>query len=688
MAVAVGLVTALGAFAMATTPVRLEPGTRVWRRCVAGASADGTLLGGTVVVVPGVDRGVPRRMRVEIQGGPANVGVTIDRAQQVWLRADGSAAHVVVLPATRVPGVRLDLRVDPPGAPLRLRAVAIVPERPSPSSGVVMLGWAALIGTVVLSWRASARLALAVALAGAAFLIAATTPLMLLWSLPAAPALARVAVPLALLAAAIVVGRASGEPRRFAFAAALLLAAVFGAWVRAYFLPSAGSWDVDYWKACALHTRAQGVTHAYGGPDAVPPGHFLAQLRGEEPAWELPAFGRTFVIDQPPGIQLLWKTSWQLLSATSTMTGDEALNAAAKLPAVLGDVFAVGVLLCAFGATRRGLVLAALYWALPISWLSSAVLGFFDGAYVPLAVAALYSAGRGRAVRAGLLIALAALVKSLALLVAPAIVVALWRARAPIRKAVAAGAIVALIALVPFVAYGTLGTAIIHMYRILFQLRLSGGYGNTWWLLGHVLTLGSRAWSDAIPYVRIETVAVPVRPIGTLLFALIAAWVVRCQLRAPGPRAAVLAGAVLVLAYGQVAIGIHENHPHAFVLALVATGLATRRLRALAAVFLTTYVLNMLALSGLGRFYTLRYVAIDALAKSAAGVRMGLGFDLTLALAILNVAAFAVLLVSLRSEMEAAADQAGSTRSPDSQEAPAASSSAATATSTGGNSSR
>jgi hypothetical protein len=322
---------------------------------------------------------------------------------------------------------------------------------------------------------------------------------------------------------------------------------------------------------------------------------------------------------------------------------------------VLGDLLAVGALLWAFGGTRRAFVLAALYWALPISWLSSAVLGFFDGAYVPLVVAALYAAGRGRAGRAGVCLALAALVKSLALLAAPAVAVALWKARAPIRRAVIAGLAVAIAALAPFALAGTLGTAVIHMYRILFQLRLSGGYANVWWLLGHALTLGTRAAGEAIPYVRIEVVPFPVRPIGTALFALAAAWVVRGQLRAPGPRAAALAGAVLVLAYGQLAIGIHENHPHAFVLLLVAAGLGTARVRVLAAVFFTTYVLNMLALSGLGRFYTPRYTALAPLVALASQVRLAAGFDLTLALGVVNVAAFAVLLVVLRAELEAAA---------------------------------
>jgi hypothetical protein len=397
------------------------------------------------------------------------------------------------------------------------------------------------------------------------------------------------------------------------------------------------------------------VTRAYGDPDVVAPGHFLAQMRGAEPAWELAAFGKTFVIDQPPGIMFLWQTSWRLMSRASSLTHDEALNVAAKLPTLVGDVLAVGVLLWAFGPrTRRGLVLAALFWALPISWLPGAVLGFFDPSYVPYALAALVMAGRGRAVSAGVLLALAALVKSLALLMAPAVAVALWKARAPIRRAVVAGGLVVAATLLPFVLDGTLATAVVHMYRILFQLRLSGGYANAWWILGHFLSLGTRAATDPVPFVRIEAVPFPVRPLGTALFALVAVWVARAQLRAAGPRAAALAAATLVLAYGQVAIGIHENHPHGFAPALLATGLLTRRLRALSAVFLSTYLLNMVCLSGLGRFYGLRYLAIEPLSRLAGQVRTAPGFDLTLLLAVANVAAFVWLLAVLPREMEAA----------------------------------
>jgi hypothetical protein len=690
-AVAVGALAALGVYGAATTPVRLLPGRPGWLRCVAGAGADGVMgAAGASVVIPGIGRSVPASLRLDVEGGPADVAVSADREPPVLVRVSGRTSPVLALPATRIPGLRLTVRAAGPSPqPLRLHAVEVAAPDARPFGAAVLAFFVAAGLAFGLGARLAPPLAAALSLTGAAFLVIASFPALLLWTLPSAAALLRVAWPCILLAAAVAIAARGGEGRRFAFGAALLAAAVFGVWVRAYFLPSAGSWDVDYWKACALRTTSAGITRAYGDPDAVPPGHFRAQLRGEEPAWELPAFGRTFVIDQPPGIMLLWKASWALLSRTTALTSDEALNVAAKLPPVAGDVLAVGVLLWAFGATRRGLTLAALYWALPVSWLSSGVLGFFDGTYVPLALAALIAAGRGRAARAGALLALAALVKSLALLLAPAVAVALITARARVWRAVVVGLVLVTVALVPFVLDGTLATAFIHMYRIIFQQRLSGGYGNAWWILSHLLSLGTRAASDPIPFVRIEAVPFPVRPLGTAAFLAVAAYVTRRQLRAPGPYAAALAGAVLVLTYGQVAVGIHENHPHAFVLALIGSGLATRRLRAIAAVFLTTYVLNMLALGGIGRFYTARYLAIEPLIHAAAAVRMVPGFDLTLALAVANVCAFASLLVVLGKELGAAsALQAGATRSPASQSAPEPMSSAAAVTSTGGNSSR
>jgi hypothetical protein len=625
---------------------------------VRGALADGRLGPTTVVTLPGIDRRAPASLVFEAEGGPANLVVTMDGAPPVWFRVAGPTPLVIPVQGPRVPGLQLTLRPDAESQPIRLRSIALRPIRPATHRAVLLVVVIAAMIAATFPWATTPALSVALGLVAAGCLGLASTPAMIAWSLPSPSALARVFAPVALIAAGAVAGVRSGAARRFALAAALIVAAVFGAWVRLYFLPSGGSWDIDYWKACALRTTEHGVTRAYGDPDAVPAGHFLPQMRGREPQWELPALGRTFVIDQPPGIMLLWQTSWRVLSRIDLgLSRDEALNVAVKLPAVAGDVLAVFVLLWALGR-KRGAVLAALYWALPVSWLSSSVLGFFDGAYAPIGVAALVLAGRARPAWTGGVLAVAALVKSPALLLAPAAAIALRKARAPLGKGFAAGAVVLAVALMPFVLDGTLATAVVHTYRILFQQRLSGGYANAWWLLGHFVSLDGRAPTDAVPYVRIDALPSAVARLGTPLFALAALWIARCQLRGEGPRAAALAGASLVLAYGQLAIGVHENHPHAFVLALMATGLATQRLRWMSAVLFTTYVLNMLALSGLGRYYGLRYLAIEELVARVGALRLAAGFDLTVALAVVNLVTFAALLRALPVEMELASASA------------------------------
>jgi hypothetical protein len=91
-------------------------------------------------------------------------------------------------------------------------------------------------------------------------------------------------------------------------------------------------------------------------------------------------------------------------------------------------------------------------------------------------------------------------------------------------------------------------------------------------------------------------------------------------------------------------------------LAFLASGLFDRRLRVFAALLSATYVLNMVSLSSLGRFYGLRYLAIEPLAGWLSGVRMGPGFDLTLPLAALNTILFVWLITFLKDASSAEAE--------------------------------
>jgi hypothetical protein len=356
----------------------------------------------------------------------------------------------------------------------------------------------------------------------------------------------------------------------------------------------------------------------------------------------------------------LWRASWWTVSTLIPWWNTaEAQNVAVKLPSVLGDILAVLVLLVAFRRRPgRGWVLGALYWALPVSWLSSAVLGFLDGAYVPLAVAGLLAAGSGRAVYTGGLLALSALIKPQGAIVAPAAAVALWIGRGKLSRAVGTGLSVVGIALVPFLLAGTLSEAVVHVFRILFQQRLSAGFANPWWAVGHAAKAaaeGVEVLTQPVTFIRVDTVAFPARAIALASFILATIWICRCLRRYPGAGPACLAGAAVFFSYSMFAMGVHHNHPHLIFLALAATGLTSRRLQVLAGTLTVSYIINLLMLSGLGRFYGPRFLILEPWTHAVANLRMALGFDLTILLVFLNTLVFAWFLVSLPRELEYAA---------------------------------
>ena len=101
---------------------------------------------------------------------------------------------------------------------------------------------------------------------------------------------------------------ARASARHVARLALLIAAGLFGCWVRAYFLPSAGSWDVDFWRTAMLHgKRTRVLGGAYGGPDDVPEGHLLAQLTGKRDPSPCPQIlGRPIVVNYPPLAVAMW----------------------------------------------------------------------------------------------------------------------------------------------------------------------------------------------------------------------------------------------------------------------------------------------------------------------------------------------------------------------------------------------
>jgi hypothetical protein len=625
--IGIALVAAFAARAVLSPSFEISPGDRAFRRLVGGATPSGRVPERAVVSVPSVRRSAHAEVRLEVEGGVFRLG--IDSGRPVEVRPSRDGVVVTELPRTGSRGARLHVIPLGGGPPLVLRKVSVAGSAPALWPSVLAL-LATLATSIGIGGFRERRLGIASGLAMSAFAVLAAAPH------PAAAVL---------LAASALVGFRS---RSYWNMTSLLAALVFGAWIRFYFLFSAGSWDTEYWKAWMTRAVDVGVPRVYGESDATPGGHFVPHLLGREKLFQIEYKGRDFVVDYPPLAMALWRWSWKSVALLAPdLDRAEAENVAVKLPAVLGDVLSVLLLLYLFRARPlRGLTLGALYWALPVSWLPSAVLGFLDAAYAPFAVLGLVMAGRGRGVVAGALIAIAALIKPQALLVAPAAFAVLESGRV---RALAAGFAVVAAALVPFVLAGTLEEAVTHVFRILFQQRLSAGFANLWWVVGHLVN--GAGLSARVEYASIGSLPFPAGLVGTALFVLAAAYVLFVARSSRSWISACLSGAALVFAYGTFAMGVHENHPHSMFLAFAATGLFSRRLRALVSLLSLSYVLNMLSLSALGRFYGLRYMALEPFAFSVSSLRMSLGFDLTLLLGVLNTGLFLWLLALLRSEV-------------------------------------
>jgi hypothetical protein len=618
LGIATAFVAALSVHWASSRPFELRAGERSYRRLVAGATPSGRVPESAVLSFPGIRRSSRGEVLLEVEGGALRL--SIDNGRPVDVRPNAEGAVLMELPPTGSRGARLHLAPLAPS--LVLRSVA-VRGSPPPLWAPALAFLATLVASIAIGRAGDRRLGLSCGLAVAALSVLAAGSFLLASFF---------------LAASAAVGL---RARAYGSSTLLLAALFFGAWVRFFFLFSAGSWDTEYWKAWMARAVDAGVARVYGDSDATPRGGFVSHLLGKARLFQIEYKGRDFVVDYPPLAMALWRWSWAAVTWVAPgLEGGEAENVAVKLPAVLGDVLSALLLYFLF-RSRRGMVLAALYWALPLSWLPSAVLGFLDAAYAPFAVLGLVAACQSRAALSGALVALAALIKPQALLVAPAALAALDWGRA---RAVAAGLSIVGLALVPFALAGTLEEAVTHVFRILFQQRLSAGFANLWWVLGH-FAAGASAGAR-VEYASIDSLAFPAPLVGTALFLAASAWVL-ARAGKTGP----LAGAGLVFSYGTLAMGVHENHVHAMFLAFAATGLFSRRLRIVVAVLSLSYLLNMLALSGLGRFYGLRYMTLEPWAAWISSLRMGLGFDVTFPLGILNTLLFVLFLASLAREV-------------------------------------
>jgi hypothetical protein len=164
---------------------------------------------------------------------------------------------------------------------------------------------------------------------------------------------------------------------------------------------------------------------------------------------------------------------------------------------------------------------------------------------------------------------------------------------------------------------------------------------------------------DRVEFIFDTTVGLPFYAIGRVLWIAAALATLYYQRRHPGVRPAMLAGATVFFSYAMLATGAYENHIHTLFLLLLAGGLVRPRCRVVFAVGAIVYVVDMLVMSGLGRFYTWRYLVVEPLTPVFDAVRMGLGFDLTVLLAFVDLGLFAAWWMGLPAALRAGDDGDG-----------------------------
>lgn len=365
------------------------------------------------------------------------------------------------------------------------------------------------------------------------------------------------------------------------FASAILL----GTLIRIAVLPLSGGYDViEGWSyVAAVH----GVPRLYAWA-AAPGDHRLRQIegfnaRGDYPPlalYELGLVGRIY----------RWASG-----ATFPVTA--ALTAAVKAPGLLAEA-ALGLLL--FVVVRRGVGMSEArqatlaFWLNPAMVLATGVFNSMDALFVLPAMGALVAGFAGRPALAGGLIAAAVLTKPQAIVVAPAVALAVWNAApsdglARLRSAVAGGALTSAAIVAPIAAAGGVGNMMLAVGNLVLGKDMLSNAFNLWWIVGHVGTVLQQPAADLASGVTTPAELVPisaftnfdpllargiVRLLGSSMALGVIGWGLWTARRARDLHLVAAAGAFFVHAYVVLASQVHDNHLFAAIplLALAAAG--------------------------------------------------------------------------------------------------------------------
>lgn len=426
--------------------------------------------------------------------------------------------------------------------------------------------------------------------------------------------------------------------RRFA-----LLAVVLAAVLRVWWLPLWGTFDTEVQKAWSARAAGSGLADIYGPPDR----EVLERARrgGGVPRTTFTWHGSEYFVDYPPGSLLaLWAAGKLYGRFDPEMPNRPAFNAAINLAPLLGSL-AIAALLYWTVPRERGPRRALAFWLNPAVVLAAPVLGYQDTVFSALGLGAVLAMLHRRPVAATALVVAAGLVKPQGALLLPTLAVVLLREAGPgvwLRAAAAGGGVAALI-LAPWWSQGYLLSALDGCLRPLRQVTLAPLGFNVWWIAGWLMERAKDGPWPLAPIVGIGQFTAwagwdPRWP-ARLLLLLATAGNLWLLLRAlPTRRLAIPLSVLLqVHAYALLGTSVHENHTFlAVTLAPLLLGAWPRAPQALVGTSAFLFA-SLFFAAGLGRKVT-RLGQIAAL-------RLSLGLDLTVVLALAHIALVALLFV-------------------------------------------
>jgi len=442
------------------------------------------------------------------------------------------------------------------------------------------------------------------------------------------------------------------DKRRLAFAAALIVGLV----LRLALLWMPGTEDMYFFRMWGAQALRSGLVKMYSFTDQDMITLLLLRLR------HVPVHARPVnltdlgpiagVPDYPPGNILLLELSAALCKTLQggVLKAGPLLNACVNLPPVL---FSLGILLAVWFFVKNELGTIpvaglAAFWLHPAIVLTSPILGFQDPIFALLCLLSLILCHRRRYTSSVFLLALACLTKPQGAFVVPVVATALFSEggwRALWRFGLQLG-LFSLVLLLPFIVAGRFLGIFAGVSQQVMYPALSAQQLNIWWLIGGVAEVSRGASTGVVPSVITMIsktdfviwagfhplwIALP----AFALFTAVNLYFLYLQLRAGNRWSLFWAAALEVFGYNMLMVYTHEHHLYAFlVYALPLLALGRGRINRLYWSLSVLYGLNVFLFDGLGEDYR----------GAATWLRTLPGFDLTIPIALANIAIFVSIL--------------------------------------------